>query len=74
MKTGSAAEVRRHAAELAALAPDVILAHGASSEAALQQAARTVPIGFPVAVDPVGAGIVDSLARPGRQRHRIRRI
>ena len=63
--TTNAAEVRRHAAELAALAPDVILAHGASSVVALQQATRTVPIVFPVAVDPVGAGIVDSLARPG---------
>ena len=63
--TTNAVEVRRHAAELAALAPDVILAHGASSVVALQQATRTVPIVFPVAVDPVGAGIVDSLARPG---------
>jgi putative ABC transport system substrate-binding protein len=63
--TASAAEVRKHAAELAALAPDVILAHGASSVVALLQVTRTVPIVFPAAVDPVGAGIVDSLARPG---------
>jgi hypothetical protein len=63
--TSNAAEVRRHAAELAALAPDVILAHGASSVALLLQMTRTVPIVFPTAVDPVGAGIVDSLARPG---------
>jgi putative ABC transport system substrate-binding protein len=62
---GSAAEIRRHAAELVALAPDVILAHGAGPVAALLQATRTVPIVFPVAVDPVGAGFVDSLARPG---------
>jgi putative ABC transport system substrate-binding protein len=50
---------------LVALAPDVILAHGAGPVAALLQATRTVPIVFPVAVDPVGAGFVDSLARPG---------
>jgi putative ABC transport system substrate-binding protein len=56
-------DIRRNAAELAALAPDVILVHGAV--AALQQATRTVPIVFPVASDPVGAGLVDSLARPG---------
>ena len=57
--------IRRHAAELAALAPDVILAHGASTVGPLLQATRTVPIVFPVVVDPVGAGFVDSLARPG---------
>ena len=61
----NAAEIRRHAAELAALAPDVILAHGAAPVGALLQATRTVPIVFPVAGDPVGAGFVDSLARPG---------
>ena len=60
----NAADVHRHAAELAALAPDVILAHGSSTVAALLQASRTVPIVFPFAVDPVGAGLVDSLARP----------
>jgi putative tryptophan/tyrosine transport system substrate-binding protein len=61
----NAADLRRHAAELAALAPDAILAHGSLSVAALLQATRTVPIVFPFAVDPVGAGLVDSLARPG---------
>ncbi len=61
----NAAEIRRHAAELAALAPDVILAHGAGPAGALLQATRTVPIVFPVVVDPVGGGLVDSLARPG---------
>jgi putative tryptophan/tyrosine transport system substrate-binding protein len=60
-----AADFRRHAAELAALAPDVILAHGSLTVAALLQETRTVPIVFPFAVDPVGAGLVDSLARPG---------
>jgi putative ABC transport system substrate-binding protein len=63
--TANAAEIRRHAAELAALAPDVILAHGASTVGPLQQVTRTVPIVFPAVADPVGAGLVDSLARPG---------
>jgi putative tryptophan/tyrosine transport system substrate-binding protein len=63
--TANAGEIRRHAAELATLAPDVILAHGASTVGPLLQATRTVPIVFPVAGDPVGAGFVDSLARPG---------
>jgi putative ABC transport system substrate-binding protein len=63
--TANAAEVRRHAAELAALAPDVILAHGATTVGPLLQATRRVPIVFPVVGDPVGAGFVDSLARPG---------
>ena len=45
--------------------PDVILAHGSAAVAALQQATRTVPIVFLVAVDPVGTGFVASLARPG---------
>jgi putative ABC transport system substrate-binding protein len=63
--TANAAEVRRHAAELAALAPDVILAHGASTVGPLLQATRTVPMVFAIAADPVGAGFVDSLARPG---------
>ena len=61
----TAADIRRHAAELAALAPDVALAHGASAVAAMLQATRTVPIVFPSAVDPVAAGFIDSLARPG---------
>ena len=58
-------DIRRQAAELAALAPDVILAHGAATVGPLLQATRTVPIVFPVAGDPVAAGLVDSLARPG---------
>ena len=48
-----------------ALAPDVILAPGASAVGPLLQATRTVPIVFPFVIDPVGAGFVDSLARPG---------
>src|SRR5262245_25081375 len=63
--TNNADEIRRHAAELAALAPDVILAHGDSTVGPLLQATRTVPIVFPVIADPVAAGFVDSLARPG---------
>jgi len=62
---GKADEARRYATELAALAPDVILAHGVSSVRPLLQTTRTVPIVFPIASDPVGAGLVDNLARPG---------
>src|SRR5262245_50062803 len=54
----------KYAAELVALAPDVILAPGTSLVAMLQ-ATRTVPIVFPFSADPVGAGLVESLARPG---------
>jgi putative tryptophan/tyrosine transport system substrate-binding protein len=63
--TANASDIRRHAAELAALAPDVILAHGSSTVGPLLQATRTVPIVFAILPDPVGAGFVDSLARPG---------
>jgi putative ABC transport system substrate-binding protein len=57
--------IRRNAAELVALAPNVILATGASTLAPLLQETRAVPIVFVVVTDPVGAGFVDSLARPG---------
>jgi putative ABC transport system substrate-binding protein len=64
--TTNAAEIRRHAGELAALSPDVILAiGGATLVGPLLQATRIVPIVFTYAADPVGAGFVDSLARPG---------
>ena len=64
--TTNADDIRRHAAELAALAPDVILAAtGTTTMAPLLQATRTVPIVFVVVIDPVGAGFVASLARPG---------
>ena len=63
--TNNAAEIRRHATELVALAPDVILAGGTSAAGPLLQATRTVPIVFTIVVDPVGAGFIDSLARPG---------
>ena len=62
---GDADNIRKHAAELAALAPDVILAAGAAAVGPMLQAARTVPIVFVIVPDPVGAGFVDSLARPG---------
>jgi putative ABC transport system substrate-binding protein len=63
--TTNAAEIRKQAAELAALAPDVILAPGTSTVGPLTQATRTVPIVFPIIADPVAGGFVDSLARPG---------
>src|SRR5262249_58674984 len=56
---------RRHASELVALAPDVILASGGAVVPSLLQATRTVPIVFTGTPDPVGAGFVESLARPG---------
>jgi putative ABC transport system substrate-binding protein len=62
---GNAANVRKYATELVALAPDVILASGASVLAPLLQATRTVPIVFVSVADPVGAGYVESMARPG---------
>jgi ABC-type uncharacterized transport system substrate-binding protein len=64
--TTNADDLRRHAAELAALAPDVLVAAtGTATVAPLLQATRTVPIVFVVVIDPVGAGFVASLARPG---------
>jgi putative ABC transport system substrate-binding protein len=62
---GDANLIRKYAAELIALAPDVILAPGTTSLGPLLQATRTVPIVFTTLLDPVGAGFVDSLARPG---------
>jgi putative tryptophan/tyrosine transport system substrate-binding protein len=56
---------RTYAAELVALAPDVILASGSQTVAALQQTTRTVPIVFVNIIDPVGGGFVASLAHPG---------
>src|SRR5262249_19840361 len=62
---GKREDIRRHTAELAALTPDVILTQGGSTVGPLLQATRTVPIVFSGVVDPVGAGFIDSLARPG---------
>jgi putative tryptophan/tyrosine transport system substrate-binding protein len=62
---GEADRVRQNAAELVALAPDVIMTVGSITVAPIQQATRTIPIVFTNVADPVGAGIVQSLARPG---------
>src|SRR6476659_2372293 len=64
--TTNADDLRKHAAQLAASTPDVLVgASGTTTVAALLQATRTVPIVFAIVVDPVGAGFVASLARPG---------
>jgi ABC-type uncharacterized transport system substrate-binding protein len=62
---GEAASIRRHATELVALAPDVIVTVGSATISPVQQASGTIPIVFVNLADPVGAGIVQSLARPG---------
>ena len=62
---GDAERIRKDAADLAALAPDVILTNGAAGVGPLLQATRTVPVVFVLVADPVGAGFVDSLAHPG---------
>jgi putative ABC transport system substrate-binding protein len=62
---GNPDNIRRYAAELAALAPDVIFATGSATVGPLLQATRTVQIVFVQVPDPVGAGFIDSLARPG---------
>ena len=62
---GDVERIRKNAADLAALVPDVILSAGNSSIGPLLQATRSVPIVFVTAADPVGAGFVNSLARPG---------
>ncbi len=58
-------DIRKYAAELVALAPEVILAAGNAPVERLLQATRTVPIVFVIVIDPVGSGIVDSLSQPG---------
>src|SRR5262245_45446650 len=61
---GESANFRRHAADLAALAPDVVLAAGAPPVIALREVSSTIPIVFVAVTDPVGSGIAASLARP----------
>ena len=63
--SGDPDTIRKYAAELVALAPDVIVTGGAAAVAPILQATHTVPIVFTNVLDPVGAGFVDSLARPG---------
>jgi len=62
---GSAAEIRKHATDLVALKPDVIVATGTASLVPLLQETHTIPIVFANVADPVGAGFVDTMARPG---------
>jgi putative ABC transport system substrate-binding protein len=71
---GNPDTIRKYAAELAALSPDVIFTTGAASLSPLLLATRRVPIVFAIVPDPVGSGFVDSLARPGRQRHWIHAV
>ena len=68
---GNADDLRKYAAELVALAPDVILAPGGPAIERMLQATRVVPIVFVIAIDPVGSGFVESLSRPGRACHRL---
>jgi ABC-type uncharacterized transport system substrate-binding protein len=62
---GDVERIRRFAAELVALRADVIFASASNTVAALQKATRTVPIVFAAVIDPIGAGFVESMARPG---------
>jgi putative tryptophan/tyrosine transport system substrate-binding protein len=62
---GDAERIRRFAAELVALRADVIFTSASNTVAALQKATRTVPIVFAAVIDPIGAGFVESMARPG---------
>ena len=62
---GNAADMRKYAAELVALGPDVIMTTGSTTMAPLLQETRTVPIVFAIVPDPVGSGFVNSLSRPG---------
>ena len=62
---GTSATMQKYAAELVALAPDVILADSSAAVAPLLQATRTIQIVFAIVADPVGAGYVETLARPG---------
>jgi len=62
---GNAANIRKYAAELVALGPDVIMTPGGATMGPLLQVTRTVPIVFTIVPDPVGSGFVKSLSRPG---------
>jgi putative tryptophan/tyrosine transport system substrate-binding protein len=62
---GNSESIRKHAVELVALAPDAIMAAGSATAGPLLQATRAIPVVFTIVPDPVGAGFVDTLARPG---------
>src|SRR5262249_22586953 len=62
---GSTAAVRKYAAELVALKPDILIGTGSVTVPALMDATRTIPIVFTIVIDPVGAGFVEDLSRPG---------
>ena len=62
---GNLATTRKYAAELVALAPDVIVASGTTPVTLLPEATHTVPIVFTIVVDPIGAGLINKLSRPG---------
>jgi putative ABC transport system substrate-binding protein len=62
---GDADRIRKYAAELVALAPDVVLSTGSAATEQLIRTTRTVPIVFAVVPDPVGSGLVESLSQPG---------
>ena len=66
---GKSERFAKYAGELVTLAPDVVLAVGNQSVAALHQASRTLPVVFANVVDPVGSGFVSSLARPRQSEH-----
>jgi putative ABC transport system substrate-binding protein len=69
---GDQENYRRYAAELVALMPDVVLAAGGASVAALQEVSRTVPIVFANVTDPMGGGFVASLSRQCHRLYRVR--
>src|SRR5215472_372233 len=62
---GNASDTQKYAAELVALSPEAIVSFGSASVGPLLQATHSVPIVFAIVIDPVGAGYVDSLSRPG---------
>jgi putative ABC transport system substrate-binding protein len=71
---GDIGKIRAIAKELVGLRPDVLVISGTAQVAALQEATRTIPIVFIATSDPVGQGIVQSLARPGGNAHRLRHL
>ena len=71
---GNADTMRKHAQELVALMPDVILAHSSAAVAPLLQESRTIPIVFTLVADPVGAGYVSQSGAPGWQCHRLHQL